>query len=466
MKEELEDALDGHQQETTSSIAFYAFLPLLVVLLLLAGIIIVQPSPAKSSTPVTSLHLNTSYRIAAWCWALGWLTLSLPFLYVGWQAASNFRTFSWAGLQESLHGVSQALRTILTAWFEAWFAAVAILFMAWLIAKIYGRYSLPKSERPHIRPIYATARLCFFALSLVTMYYSVTRISHHVDTIVETGLLREPEETPAGETQVRTTIFSAVTQAAARRNFDKEITDALNRDDITHAEIYIGLADWLNIEVSPNVRVRYQETQGFWNWMTRSATNCVKGGILRSTDNLAQIVCIVGAEFALPLYADVADIVRQTVINPLTGQKTDPFIVIGAAVGRIFDRRVRMFEQASSARHLRHAANKGGLTAAIMAARYADNVAELRFAGRIANQFEKRTAGVLHLLGKRTFGLFKHYRIAKVVQLAMGGWAGLWALAMTILLSTLFSVVRSRVFHFFTLRWLRRIDERRIAQHA
>jgi hypothetical protein len=294
------------------------------------------------------------------------------------------------------------------------------------------------------------------------MYYSVTRISHHVDNIVETGLLREPEETPAGETQVRTTIFSAVTQAAANRNFDKEITDALNRDDITHAEIYISLADWLNIEVSPDVRKRYQETQGWWNWSTRHATECVKGGILRSTTNLTQILCMVGTEFTVPFYADVADIVRQTIINPLTGQKTDPFIAIGAAVGRIFDRRVRMLEKASSARHLRHVANKGGLTAAVIAARYTDNVAELRFAGRIANQFEKRTSGVLHLLGKRTFGLFKHYRIAKVVQLALGGWAGLWALALTVLLSCLFSTVRSRVFRFFFLRWLRRIDERRI----
>jgi hypothetical protein len=296
------------------------------------------------------------------------------------------------------------------------------------------------------------------------MYYSVTRMSHHVDNIVETGLLRAPEETPAGETQVRTTIFSAVTHAAASRNFDKEITDALNRDDITHAEIYIGLADWLNIEVSPNLKTHYQETQTFWASLIRGTTNCVKGGILRSTENLTQIVCIVGAEIAIPFYADVADIVRQTVINPLTGQKTDPFITIGATIGRVFDRRVRLFKQASSARHLRHVANKGGLTAAVIAARYADNVAELRFAGRIANQFEKRTASVLHLLGKRSFGLFKHYRIAKVIQLALGGWAGLWALAMTVLLSCLFSTVRSRVFRFFFLRWLRRVDDRRIAQ--
>jgi hypothetical protein len=70
------------------------------------------------------------------------------------------------------------------------------------------------------------------------------------------------------------------------------------------------------------------------------------------------------------------------------------------------------------------------------------------------------------LLKSRAFGVFKHYRIAKSVQLALGGWAGLWALAITVLLSTLFSVVRSRVFRFISLHWLRRIDERRIARKA
>ena len=99
---EPEDIVD--EQGSPHSIVFYAFIPLIIVLFLFAGILFVRrPSPS---------YLNTSYRIAAWCWALGWLTLSLPFLYVGWQAASNFRTFSWAGLQESLYGAGEALRTI------------------------------------------------------------------------------------------------------------------------------------------------------------------------------------------------------------------------------------------------------------------------------------------------------------------------------------------------------------------
>jgi hypothetical protein len=108
----------------------------------------------------------------------------------------------------------------------------------------------------------------------------------------------------------------------------------------------------------------------------------------------------------------------------------------------------------------------GGMSAVVAALRHADDLDQLRFTSRIANQFQDKTAAVLHFLKSRTFGLFKHYRIAKSVQLAMGGWAGLWALAMTALLSTLFSAVRSRVFRFITLRWLRRIDERRIAREA
>jgi len=71
--------------------------------------------------------------------------------------------------------------------------------------------------------------VCFFILSLVTMYYSLTRISQHVDNIVETGPLREPEETREGEDKLRTTILAAVTKAAAKRDFDKEISGGVPR---------------------------------------------------------------------------------------------------------------------------------------------------------------------------------------------------------------------------------------------
>jgi hypothetical protein len=111
-------------------------------------------------------------------------------------------------------------------------------------------------------------------------------------------------------------------------------------------------------------------------------------------------------------------------------------------------------------------AKTGGYSAAVAALRHADDLDQLRFTSRLANQFQQNTAGILHLLKSRAFGVFKHYRIAKTMQLTLGGWAGLWALGLTALLSTLFSVIRGRVFRIITLRWLRRIDERRIARDA
>jgi hypothetical protein len=173
--------------------------------------------------------------------------------------------------------------------------------------------------------------------------------------------------------------------------------------------------------------------------------------------------CVVGTDISIPVLGDGLDIGKQFIINPLAGRKTDFFIAGGAVLGRILDRRARLLKHADTAWRLRRVASRGGVTAAVIAARHASTVDDLRFAGRIANRFEARTAGVLHLLGKRTFVMFKHYRIAKIVQLALGGWAGLWALAMTALLSCLFSSVRSRVFRIFFLRWLRRVDDRRIA---
>jgi hypothetical protein len=330
--------------------------------------------------------------------------------------------------------------------------------------KLHGRYSLPKPERPRIRPMYATAKLCFFILSLVTMVYSLNRISHHVDHIVETGILKEPEETLEGEEQLRTTILAAVASAAAKRNFDKEISDALLRDDIDHAGIYIALADWLRIEVSPYVRARYQETQSFLSRASRTIIDCASGAFLRNANTMTEIFCLVGTDISFSALGDGLDMGKQFIINPLTGRKTDFLIAGGAVLGRIVDRRARLLKHADTAWRLRRVASRGGPTAAIIAARHASTVNDLRFAGRIASQFEKRTAGVLHLLGKRTFSMFKHYRIAKIVQLIMGGWAGLWALALTALLSCLFSSVRSRVFRIFFLRWLRRVDDRRIAQ--
>ena len=392
-----------------------------------------------------------------------WLLVALPFVFMAGRIAWHFFAFSWDGIPE---GLADAQR-ILKAWRPIGIDALICMPLFGFVGfKLHGRYSLPKPERPRIRPMYATAKVCFFILSLVTMYYSLTRISHHVDNIVETGILKEPEETHEGEKQLRTTILAAVASAAAKRNFDKEISNAIDRGDIAHARIYIDLADWQNIEVSHYIKTRFQETQGWWNWSTRSFADCAGGAFLRRTDNLTQIVCVVGSELTIPFYADVADLFRQLILNPLTGQETDPFIAFGAAMGRIFDRRAAMFKQVATAWHLRRVASNGGLTAAVVAARHASTVDDLRFAGRIASQHHGKTAGVLHLLGKRTFVMFKHYRIAKVIQLALGGWAGLWALAMTALLSCLFSSVRSRVFRIFFLRWLKRVDERRITRRV
>ena len=419
-----------------------------------------KPAKTAQSTP---RYPHPSYRLSAWAWAMFWLLVALPFVFMAGRIAWHFFAFSWDGIPE---GLADAKR-ILTAWRPMGIDALAVMPLFGFVGfKLHGRYSLPKPERPRIRPMYATAKICFFILSLVTMYYSLTRISHHVDNIVETGLLKEPEETYEGEAQLRTTILAAVTSAASKRDFDKEISDALDREDIAHAGIYIDLADWLKISVSPHIRARYQQTQRFWAKAIRSVEDCVSGAVLRNTENLTQIVCIVGSELFVSPIADGIDIVKQVIIHPLTGQETDFFIAGGAALSRFFDRRARLFKHADTAIRLQRVASKGGPTAAIIAARHASTVGDLRFAGRIANRFEGNTAGVLHLLGKRTFSMFKHYRIAKIVQLIMGGWAGLWALAMTALLSCLFSSVRSRVFRIFFLRWLKRVDDRRIAQPA
>jgi hypothetical protein len=387
-----------------------------------------------------------------------WILVILPFLIVLGRILGRFAVASWDGLQDEIM-VSGPLLLPLEP-------LTLMPFIGFVGFKLHGRFSLPKEERPHIRPLYTTARICFFVLSIVGMYYSLNRISHHIDNIVEMGVLQEPEETPEGDEQVRTTILAAVARAVATRDFDREIREALEQQDVAHAGIYIGLAERFNIEVSPFIVDRYQETQSFWNQAARIGTDCFVGGILRNTENLTQIICIVGSEFTIPFYADIADFVRQIAINPLIGQETDPFVVMGAVLGRVLDRRAHLLKHADTARHLRYVAGYGGINAAVIAARHARNVDEMRFAGRIARQFEGHTAGILHLLGKRTFSLFKHYRIAKSIQLALGGWAGLWALATTMLLSTLFSAVRGRVFKFITLRWLRRIDERRLARKA
>jgi hypothetical protein len=52
------------------------------------------------------------------------------------------------------------------------------------------------------------------------------------------------------------------------------------------------------------------------------------------------------------------------------------------------------------------------------------------------------------------------------MQLIFGGWTALYALALTMLLSSLFSLVRSRIIRIVTLRFLRRIDERRLARRT
>ena len=389
-----------------------------------------------------------------------WLLVALPFVFMAGRIAWHFFAFSWDGIPE---GLADAQR-ILSAWRPMGVDALAVMPLFGFVGfKLHGRYSLPKPERPSIRPMYATAKICFFILSLVTMLYSLNRISHHIDHIIETGIITEPEETYQGEEQLRTTVLAAVASAAAKRNFDKEISDALLRSDIDHAGIYIGLADWLNIGVSPSIRDRYQETQGYWSRASRTFIDCTSGAILRNANTLTEIICLVGTDFSFSALADTLDIGKQLIVNPLTGQQTDFFIAGGALFGRIVDRRARMLKQAETAWRLRRVAGRGGPTAAIIAARYANNVDDLRFAGRVADNFRGRSAGVFHILGKRTFLLFKHYRIAKIVQLIMGGWAGLWALAMTALLSCLFATVRSRVFRIVTLRFLRRYDERRIA---
>lgn len=534
----------------SSSIAFYAFLFPAAVLLLLAGVIIVQrfrgrpvPFPQAGNPAVAATRYpNLSYRIAAFFWLAFWITLATPPLILAWWILRDFRAFSWDGLQAGFTDAATLFNAIMRDWAGLWVFVLPALLLGFIAFKLYGRYSLPKAERPRILPLYATARVFFFALSLATMYYSLDRLSRITDQIVETGLIQFPEDTQQGNEQVRQTILTAVASSTLRQDFNVVIQAALDREDVAHAEIYVNLANWQGIPIAPELRARYDAATGLWQTTKRHATDCVVGGLLRNADTLTQILCLIGVDLAAPAYADWADIARQVIANPIMGTDTDPLIVALATLGiilRQFDstddslalrsgssfvkvtslsgRAVKAspkltgqfrhlvtdafdYEGAVKAfagskvvglfgvqtrvnprqfirprswdiltehfNHLYTVTKTGGPSATVASLRYADDLDQLRFTSRIANKFDKNTAGLLHLLKSRAFGVFKQYRIAKAMQLAFGGWAALYALALTMLLSSLFSLVRSRVIRIVTLRFLRRLDERRIASQG
>jgi hypothetical protein len=485
----------------------------------------IEPAPPLTSAtrPKKLSQLNASYRISVACGICFWFCLAaIPTLGVILGVQGYLE--SWEGAYTGIEDAKDAMGFLLLA--------AAALLGGFFIFRAAGRYSLPKAERPKLHPLYIMGKLCFLTLSLYAMVWAMDDMSKLADNVLRTGYIELPPETPHGDAQFRDTLALAVAKAAARQDFDQIITEALREDDVGHAEIYLGVADWLDIPVNPALRREYAAATTPQAVAIRHGKECGKGGFLRSAETLTQLICLVGMDLAAPVYADWADLARQVVANPIMGTPTDPLVVglsafgilmrqldagdkglqAGAALlkamslgrkavqantrltgqvrtvvnrGFNYDTLLaaglrKLFNIGSSptareffnpqAWHTLQSASTnlsviskaGGMTAAAASLRYAERIEDLPTYARIAKQFEGRTAGVLHVLQSRVFNAFKYYRVGKWAQYAFGGWAGLWALATTVMLATLFGVVRSWVFRTVTLRFLWRADERRI----
>jgi hypothetical protein len=303
-----------------------------------------------SQQPVYRRYPNRSYRIAAFFWVAFWIMLAAPFLALASWVLKDFKTFSWEGLQDGFANTGTILSTIFENWAWIWFYLLPVLLLGFIVFKLYGRYSLPKPQRHPIQPLYAATRVFFFALSLVTMYYSLERISHTTDQIVETGIIRLPEDTMEGNKHARQTILAAVASSIARQDFNAAIDASLDNDDIAHAEIYVDIADWQSISIAPEIRARYDAANSAWQSAQRHAADCAAGGLLRNAETLTQIICMIGVDLTAPAYADWADIGRQMIANPMMGTDTDPLIVALATLGIL----LRQFDSTDDTEVLRY----------------------------------------------------------------------------------------------------------------
>ena len=286
------------------------------------------PAPARRAH-----YPNRAYRLAGVVWLAFWATLATPPLILAWRILRDFRTLSWEGLQAGFTNAATLFNAVLHEWAWLWVFVLPTLWLGFVVCKLCGRYTLPKATRPRIRPLYATARMFFFALSVVTLLYSLGRLSHITDQIVATGMIQFPEETQHGDAQLRQTIFAAVARSVVQQDFNGVIAAALDRDDIAHADIYVNLADWQGIPLASELRTRYAAATSPWQIARRQASDCAVGGLLRNADTLTQVICLIGVDLAAPAYADWADIVRHLLANPLMGTDTNPLIVALATLG-------------------------------------------------------------------------------------------------------------------------------------
>src|SRR5688572_21642494 len=100
-----------------------------------------------------SRYPHPSYRLSAWAWALFWILVFLPFLIMAYRIIWHFSVSSWDGLQNEIMVFSR----MFTSW--ALKPVNALIFMplfGFVSFKLHGRFSLPKTARPRIRPLYAT----------------------------------------------------------------------------------------------------------------------------------------------------------------------------------------------------------------------------------------------------------------------------------------------------------------------
>ena len=150
-----------------------------------------------------------------------WIAALSPLAAVAWSLLQGFAAFSWDGVQSALLAAGETLGLSCHGKNTGCIAgqplfAIDHMQTAWQIFFAQGR---PSQDRP----LYGTARILFFCLSLAGLGASFTHFAKAVDKVVEGRFFSYPNNDKALED----TIMVRAARAAAQENFDQEITQAL-----------------------------------------------------------------------------------------------------------------------------------------------------------------------------------------------------------------------------------------------
>lgn len=322
-------------------------------------------------------------------------------------------------------------------------------------------------------PLHRAVRLLLLILSVAGLWLGLREAAATIEAIRVAG----PVVAPDDDVELRRTLLGAVGEALVTLDFEAGIAAALDEEDFQRATLLRELASTTGVELGPDTLRRYEAAMRPTAVLARSARDCAAASLTGWSGGPAGIVCAVGTDLLVPLYADGRDLAVQ--LGRWTrGSEVDPLILGLSAAGlatawalpagdvvkaalrsrhldeglRITLRRQPLRAGAELAAIVRH----GGWRTGLAALRAGGDLGHLTLYRRSAAVLGRDAETAIAIVGRRLPALFRTWHLTGplLARLLLAG--SLASLAATLLLAIIAQDVALRAARRLGLRWLAR----------